>query len=128
MNPRLGWSLALVAMVAGWLVGRWQGVALVFSALVFGLMMQFSRSVRVMRAAAEAPVGRVPSVVMLQASLRPGLPMLDIVRRCGSLGRRLSEVPDLWAWADAGGNELRVEFDAGRCTRWELVRPADAGA
>ena len=97
MNPLVGWGLALAALVAGWFSYGWSGLALAFTVIVFWLLIQFNRSVRVMRDAAEAPIGHVPSAVMLHAKLRVGLPMLQIVRLTKSLGKRLSESPEVWA-------------------------------
>jgi hypothetical protein len=125
MSPRIGWSLAFAALVAGWFSYGWPGLALAFSAIVFWLLLQFSRSLRVMRGAAESPVGAVPSAVMLHSKLRPGLTMLHIVALTKSLGRRVGEAPEVWAWADASGAEVRIEFDRGRCASWVLNRPAD---
>jgi len=129
MNPVVGWGLALAALVAGWFGYGWPGVALAFSVIVFWLLMQFSRSVRVMRDAAESPVGHVPSAVMLHSKLSVGLPMLQIVKLTKSLGKRLTESPEtlheMWAWADDSGAEVRIVFEKGLCTRWTLQRPAE---
>lgn len=128
MNPVVGWALALAALVAGWFGYGWPGVALALSVIVFWLLMQFSRSVRVMRDAAESPVGFVPSAVMLHAKLSVGLPMLQVVRLTKSLGKRLAESAEtsheVWAWSDESGAEVRIVFDNGLCTRWTLNRPA----
>lgn len=132
MNPVVGWGLAFAALVAGWFGYGWPGLALGFSVIVFWLLMQFSRSVRVMRDASESPVGHVPSAVMLHSKLRAGLPMLQIVKLTKSLGKRISEPADTsretWAWADESGAEVRIVFDKGLCTRWTLNRPAEAVA
>lgn len=125
MNPVIGWALAFAALVAGWFSYGWPGVALAFSVIVFWLLMQFSRSVRVMRDAGDAPIGHVPSAVMLHSKLRTGLPMLQIVKVTKSLGQRLSESPEVWAWADESGAEVRIVFDKGLCTSWTLNRPAE---
>lgn len=129
MNPVVGWGLAFAALAAGWFSYGWPGVALAFSVIVFWLLMQFSRSVRVMRDASESPVGRVPSAVMLHAKLQPGLPMLQIVRLTKSLGRRVGgsadAAPEVWAWADESGAEVRIVFDKGLCTSWSLTRPPE---
>ena len=125
MNPVIGWGLAFAALVAGWFSYGWPGLALAFTVIVFWLLIQFNRSVRVMRDAAEAPIGHVPSAVMLHAKLRVGLPMLQIVRLTKSLGKRLSESPEVWAWADASGADVRVVFDKGICTGWTLHRPPE---
>jgi uncharacterized protein (DUF58 family) len=125
MNPVVGWALAVAALAAGWFSYGWPGVALAFSVIVFWLLMQFSRSVRVMRDASESPVGRVPSAVMLHSKLRTGLPMLQIVKLTKSLGQRVSESPEAWAWADDSGAEVRILFDKGLCTSWTLNRPTE---
>ena len=129
MNPVVGWGLAFAALVAGWFSYGSPGVALALSVTVFWLLMQFNRSVRVMRDASESPVGHVPSAVMLHAKLSTGLPMLQIVKMTKSLGKRLSESPEIsqetWAWADDSGADVRIVFDKGLCTRWTLNRPAE---
>jgi hypothetical protein len=123
MNPIVGWALAAIGLAAGWRGYGWPGLALGFSVIVFWLLMQFSRSLKVMRGAAGAPIGHIDSAVMLNAKLRRGLPMMQVVALTRSLGKRIAEQPETWAWADASGAELRVVFDNGRCTRWQLTRP-----
>jgi hypothetical protein len=127
MNPWIGWGLAAAAAAAGWFSYGWPGLVLAFSVIVFWLLLQFSRSLRVMRNASEAPVGHVPSAVMLHSKLRVGLPMLQIVTLTKSLGRRVVETPETWAWADESGAEVRIVLDTnGRCASWTLNRPAEA--
>ena len=132
MNPVVGWGLACVALVAGWFGYGWPGLALAVTVIVFWLLIQFNRSVRVMRDASASPVGHVPSAVMLHSKLRTGLPMLQIVKLTKSLGKRLSESPDksqeTWAWADDSGAEVRIVFDKGVCASWTLNRPAEEAA
>ncbi len=123
MNPILGWALALIALVAGWRGYGWPGIALAFSVIVFWLMIQFYRSVKVMRNAASAPIGHIDSAVMFNAKLSPGLPMIRVVTLSKSLGKRVAEVPETWAWADASGAAVRIVFDNGRCKSWVLTRP-----
>ena len=123
MNPVVGWGLAFVALVAGWFSYGWPGIALAFSVIVFWLLIQFNRSVRVMRDASESPVGHVPSAVMLHSKLSVGLPMLQIVRLTKSLGRRVSESPEIWSWTDDSGADVRITFDKGVCASWTLDRP-----
>jgi len=64
--------------------------------------------------------------VMLNARLRAGMQMLQVVTLTRSLGRRVSVTPEIWAWADAGASEVRVTFANGRCLSWLLSRPAEA--
>ena len=126
MNPWLGWGLAAAALFVGWRSYGWQGVAFAFSVIVFWLLLQFNRSVRVMRGASEAPVGRVDSAVMLNAKLRERLPMLEVLKLTRSLGQRVSDEPEVWRWADDGGSSVEITFVNGRCSRWALQRPPEA--
>ena len=97
--------------------------------IVFWLLLQFSRSVRVMRGASESPVGRVDSAVMLNAKLRERLPMLKIVKLTKSLDQRIGSDPEVWRWADDDDSNVDITFVNGRCTRWVLQRPPEtAGA
>jgi uncharacterized protein (DUF58 family) len=125
MNAWFGWALAAAALFIGWRSYGWPGVALALSVIVFWLLLQFSRSVRVMRGASESPVGHVDSAVMLNAKLREKQPMLEIVKLTKSLGQRVGDEPEVWRWADDGGSSVEITFVNGRCTRWVLQRPPE---
>ena len=88
MDARIGWALAGAAMAVGWFSYGWQGFVLALTVVVFWLLLPFSRALRVMRRAAQAPVGKVQSAVMLHAKLNKGMRMLDIVAISRSLGRK----------------------------------------
>jgi hypothetical protein len=122
MDARIGWALAGAAMAVGWFSYGWQGFVLALTVVVFWLLLQFSRALRVMRRAAQAPVGTVPSAVMLHAKLSKGMRMLDIVAINRSLGRKLRDDPETFAWRDDSGAEVEVEFVKGRCAQWRLSR------
>ena len=125
-DKRLGWALALLALAVGIYAWGWRGGVLGFSVVVFWLLLQFSRSLRVLRGAAERPLGWVPNVVMLHAKLAEGMALLDILRLTRSLGRRLGDgEPEVFAWRDDGGDELHVELRRGRLVRWTLHRAAE---
>ena len=124
MNPILGWMLALCALAAGWLGYGWAGLALAGTVIAFWLVLQFNRAVRVMKNANETPVGHVVSVVMLNAKLKAGMPMIQVVGLTRSLGKRVARTTETYLWTDAGGLELVVTFDNGRCRSWQLNRPA----
>jgi hypothetical protein len=128
MNPILGWSLALLALGAGWWRYGWPGLALAATAIVFWLLLQFSRALRVMKSAGRSPVGHVPSAAMLNTKLKPGMLMLDVVAIACSLGQRMSEDPDTYLWTDDAGLELVVSFEQGRCRSWQLHHSARADA
>lgn len=125
MTVWMGWFLAIAALGVGWQAYGWQGVLLAVSIIVFWLLLQFSRTMRVMRKAAERPMGDVSSAVMMNAKLHAGIPLLDVIRMTGSLGRRTAETPETYAWADAGGAEVEVVFENGRVARWTFSRPQE---
>jgi hypothetical protein len=123
MNPIVGWGLAVIAVAAAWKAYGWQGVVMAVSVIVFWLLIQFSRALRVMKNAGEAPVGHVGSTVMLNSKLSAGLTMMQVVTMTRSLGRRIDPDGDTWAWADDGGSEVTLEFKGGKLAKWTLVRP-----
>ena len=128
MDARLGWALAVAAVALGYWQYGWQGVLLAFSGIVFWLLMQFTRALRAMRTAGGSPVGHVASAVMLQARLKTGLRLMDIILLTRSLGEKLADDPETFRWTDASGAAVTVELVKGRCVRWALARPEDARA
>ena len=126
MGAPLGWALAVLATASGYWAYRWPGVALAVSVVVFWLLLQFSRAVRVMRLAAQAPIGTVPSAVMLHSKLQVGMRLMDIVTIARSLGCKVRDEPETFAWRDESGAEVEIEFAGGRCRSWRLTRSSDA--
>ena len=132
MNATWGWALALAAVALGWLQWGWRGVLLAVTVVVFWLLLQFSRALRVMRLAAAAPVGEVPSAVMLHARLRQGMRLMEILPLTRSLGQRMAsthappearpEDVERFAWRDASGARVQVELVRGRLRSWTLQR------
>ena len=128
-NPWLGWALALAAVVAGFWSYGWKGLVLAITAIAFWLLLQFSRALRTLRDAAQAPVGMVANAVMLHSRLAAGMRLPDVLRLTGSLGRRAGTadsqpVEETWAWADAAGDEVHVLLRDGRVQSWQLQRTA----
>jgi hypothetical protein len=95
---------------------------------VFWLLLQFSRAMRVMRVAGQAPVGKVPSAVMLQSKMRAGLRLMDIIVLTRSLGEKLADEPETYRWRDPGGDSVEVELIGGKLRSWRFNRAADAAA
>jgi hypothetical protein len=124
MNPLLGWGLAALAVAMAWQAYGWQGAVAGLSLVVFWLLLQFNRSVRAMKNASNAPVGHVGSAVMLNAQLKAGMPMMQVIGLTKSLGRKLSDAPETWRWDDAGASSVTLVFDKGRLQRWTLARPS----
>jgi uncharacterized protein (DUF58 family) len=122
MDARLGWALAVLATATGYWAYGWRGVLLAVTVVVFWLLLQFSRALRVMRLAAQAPVGVVPSAVMLHARLGSGMRLMDVVAITRSLGRKVSDEPETFAWRDESGAEVEIEFVGGRCSQWHIRR------
>ena len=134
-SPLVGWLLAAAALALGYRTYGWPGFMLAVTAVVFWLLLQFSRALRTVRNAAGAPIGSVRSAVMFNARLRPGMTMPQVLALAGSLGRRLDAVVDAatakgdetWSWQDEGNVAVDAVFGAGRLLRWQLRRPEDGG-
>jgi hypothetical protein len=118
----IGWALAVAAVAVGYAGYGFRGVLLAVTVIVFWLLLQFSRALRVMRLAAQAPVGQVPSAVMLHAKLQPGMPLMAVIKLTRSLGRKVRDEPETFAWRDESGAEVEIEFAGGRCKVWRLTR------
>jgi hypothetical protein len=128
VSPLVGWSLAAIAVALAWTQYGWRGVLLAVTVIVFWLLLQFSRALRAMKQAGQAPVGAVGSAVMLNAQLKAGMTLLQVIQLTRSLGRQLSaegEQPERWEWADEGGSRVTLELAGGRLAKWDLTRPAD---
>ncbi len=128
MNAKLGWTLAALAVALGYHFFGWRGVALAGSGMVFWLLLQFSRAMRVMRTAGGAPMGTVPSAVMFNARLHAGMRLMNILMLTRSLGEKVADEPETWRWHDGAGDSVQVVLRAGRCSHWTLSRAAAAPA
>ncbi len=127
MNPVLGWLLVAAIGASAWLAYGWRGLAIAASVVVFWMLMQFNRTVRVMQDAAQRPVGHVPSAVMFHAGLRPGLTMLKIVKDTGTLGVKGEGPDDDWIWRDDGDVAVHLHFVHGALASWRIERPPTDG-
>lgn len=128
MDARLGWALAVVAVALGWVQWGWKGALLALSAVVFWLLLQFTRALRAMRAAGGAPVGQVASAVMLQARLKTGMRLMDVILLTQSLGEKPVVAPaeagtEVFRWCDTSGAAVTVTLRRGRVTGWDFSRP-----
>ena len=122
MNPKLGWLLAVLAVGIGWKLYGWPGVVMAVTVTTFWLLLQFSRALRAMKNAGRAAVGRVASAVMLNARLRPGMTMLQVIALTRSLGSKVDDSGDVWRWHDDGDCRVTLTFAGGKLQRWELQR------
>ena len=123
MNPWLGWALAAAFTLLAWQMYEFRGLAFAASAIVFWLLLTFNRVVRVMKRAADQPVGHVDSAVMFHAGLAVGMTMLQIVTKTKTLGKRIDGTDDDWRWSDDGGSSVDLHFERSRLDRWRIERP-----
>ena len=132
MNAVATWGLLASALAAGWFSYGLPGLALAASAIVFWLLLQFSRALRAMRKAGSAPVGRVASAVMLHSRLREGMTLVQVLALTGSLGERVDPPAgggdESWRWRDDGDASVTVSLNGGRVRAWALRRPDEPAA
>jgi len=124
LNAVLGWALAVAAVAAGYVGMGWQGVVLAITVVVFWLLLQFSRALRVMRQAAERPVGAIDNAVMLHARLQSGMRLMQVLALTRSLGKKLADDPETFVWHDEAGDAVRVVLQHGRVAELHLERAA----
>lgn len=122
IKPNVGGALAVAALLAGYWSYGWRGVVLALTVIAFWLLLQFSRTLRVLRNAAQSPLGHVDNAVMFNARLAVGMRLPQVIALTRSLGRKVSDEPEVFAWRDGGGDEVELTFVEGRCTQWQLRR------
>jgi hypothetical protein len=122
MNSLTGWLLAALMLLASWQAYGWQGVILASTVLLFVLLLQFNRVMRVMRYAAASPIGQVSNAVMLYSKLHRDMTLLQIITQTRSLGRKVSATPETWAWRDEQGSEVTLVFEKAKLRNWTLHR------
>ncbi len=126
MSQALGVALAVAALGLGYASQGWRGVVLAVTVVVFWLLLQFSRALRVLRDAGSRPVGTVANAVMLQARLQRGMHLQAVLRLTGSLGRQVEGEPDAFVWEDAAGDQVQVQLSGGQVQAWQLRRSPGA--
>lgn len=120
MNPWMGVGLALAALVLGGVLLGWQGVIFATTGIIFWLLLQISRLMRVMKQAGAAPLGSVGNAVMLNSKLHAGMKLVDLISLAGSLGKKQAQ--DCYVWRDAGGDAVEVVLKKGKLAEWRLTR------
>jgi hypothetical protein len=118
----MAWSLAALALAAGYWGYGWRGLVLALTVVVFWLLLQFTRALRTLRNAAGRPIGHIDNAVMLHTKLHAGMRLAQVVALTRSLGYKLSEEPETYAWHDAAGDSVRVELQRGRVSAVALQR------
>ncbi|MFG6467868.1 hypothetical protein [Roseateles sp. BYS87W] len=120
MNAWIGSALALLGLVLGGLLMGWQGVLFAATVVVFWLLLQMSRLLRLMKQAGAAPLGQVSNAVMLASQLHAGMKLVDLITLTGSLGQ--AQGTDAYRWHDAAGDAVEVVLRKGKLAEWRLVR------
>ncbi|MEY4755092.1 MAG: hypothetical protein RJA44_2767 [Pseudomonadota bacterium] len=124
-RARLGMLLPVLLagsalMLGGWLYG-WRGLVLGLTLVVFWLVLQFNRSLRVLQQVGQRPVGQVDSVAMLLRRLEHGMQMSELLTLTGCLGQRRGSLDD-WQWQDSYGHTLVVSLRRGVVVRWAVAQ------
>ena len=122
-------ALILGLLVLAWQAMQWRGLALVGSGLVLWALLHFNQLTRVLKRAANRPIGYVDSAVMLNARLKGGVNLLHVIALTRALGEQLSEPdvqPEVYRWTDASQSHVTCTFAQGRLLHWQLERPAPA--
>jgi hypothetical protein len=107
----------------------WQGIVVVVSVLVFGILLHFSRMMQVLKRAANRPIGYADSAVMLNAKLKPGATLLHVVAMTRALGLLKSikgEQPEVFEWKDGSESTVTCTFVGGKLAHHVLFRPDPA--
>jgi len=120
----IGAGLALLALVLGGVLLGWQGVIFATTGVVFWLLLQMSRLMRVMKTAGSAPMGSVANAVMLHSKLHAGMKLVDLITLAGSLG--VKQAAETFVWRDTGGDAVEVVLKKGKLAEWRLVRADEA--
>jgi len=123
MNPWLGVGLALAALLGGGALLGWQGVVFAMTGIVFWLLLQMSRLMRIMKLAGSAPMGSLDNAVMLNAKLHAGMRLVDLLQLTRSLG--IKQGKDAYRWQDGAGDAVEVQLAKGRLVSWQLRRAQD---
>lgn len=133
MNFQKLWvtAAALAVLAVAWTSYRWAGVALVVTGGVMWILLHFTRSLQVLKRAANRPMGFVGSAVMLNAKLKVGVSLLHVIAMTKSLGLLQSPKdaqPEVFRWTDESQSHVTCEFRNGKLASWVLYRPTQDDA
>ena len=98
---------ALVFLAVAYRSYSWSGVVIALGAIVMYLLLHFTRTMQVLKRAADRPIGYVGSAVMLNAKLKPKVTLAACdchdPRPGPALRTREEEQPEVFRWTDGGG-------------------------
>ena len=118
--------LGLVMLVVAFQRFGWMGVAAVTGGLVMWALLHITRTMQVLKKAADRPIGYVASAVMLNAKLKPGVTLMHVVamtRAIGELRSPKETQPEIFRWTDGSNSYVDCTFNHGRLVSWQMYRP-----
>ena len=121
----------VVVVVLAYRFHGWAGVAAAATAMVMWALLHFTRMMKVLKRAANRPIGHVDSAVMLNAKLRPGMTLMHVVamtRALGALQSAKDTQPEIFRWTDGGESYVTGTFVGGKLAHHELFRPGEPAA
>ena len=123
----LVWSAIALLSFGAWREFGWPGLALAGGGVLMWILLHFTRLMHILKKAADRPVGTVASAVMLNAKLRPGVPLMHVIALTRSLGQLQSppeSQPEVFVWRDNSQSSVTCTFVGGRLQAWQLQRPS----
>ena len=117
----------VAAVVLAYRFYGWAGVAAATAGLVMWMLLHFSRMMKILKRAANRPIGYVDSAVMLNAKLKPGMTLLHVVAMTRAMGEPQSTKnaqPEVFRWTDGSQSQVTCTFASGKLVRHELWRPS----
>jgi hypothetical protein len=143
--------MGVVLLALAYRAYQWQGVALVVSGGLLWALLHYTRMIKILGQAAKKPMGYVDSAVMLNAKLREGLTLLQVIEITRSLGQKCvgfevstptparansiahhngegAELPrdqgrEWLMWSDHSDCRVECQFNNGRLSAYQLIRP-----
>ena len=118
----------VVGVVLAYHFHGWAGVAAAATAIVMWVLLHFTRLMKVLKRAANRPIGHVDSAVMLNAKLRPGMTLMHVVamtRALGALQSAKDTQPEVFRWTDGSDSHVTGTFVGGKLAHHELFRPGE---
>ena len=123
--------LGVIGVVLAYRFYGWAGVAAAATGIVMWVLLHFTRMMKVLKRAANRPIGHVDSAVMLNAKLRPGMTLMHVVamtRALGALQSAKDTQPEIFRWTDGGESYVTGTFVGGKLAHHELFRPGEPAA
>jgi hypothetical protein len=116
-------ALATALAYAAWRSYSWPGLILALLMLSFWLLLHFTKLMRLLRTVANRPLGRVRDATVLAKHLKPGMPLVDVMRLTLSIGALQSAPdtePEVRTWSDDAGRTAICSFEQGRLVSFRV--------